>query len=48
MREWDGWVGEGQKGRTKKEIILIEGAIMELARNLVLGKLLETHKDDPS
>ena len=39
MREQDGQ-DEGKKEReSKKRAILIEGAIMELARNLVLKKL---------
>lgn len=35
--------------REKKEkIILIEGAIKGLARNMALGKIPKIHKDDPS
>ena len=47
MRKWDGRV-EGRTERESKERdTLIEGAIVGLARNLALGKLLGTHKDDP-
>ena len=38
---------EGWSERTMKDI-LIEGAIIGLGRNIVLGKFLGIHKDDPS
>ena len=44
-----GWVSWGRYRRESKERdILIERAIMELGRNLVLGELPGIHKDDPS
>ena len=46
LREWDGQVGEGSKRENNERDILIEGTIMELQRNLGLGKLPEIHKDD--
>ena len=36
------------RDESKKRDILIEGAIMELARNLALEKFSGIHKDDPS
>ena len=40
-----------EMGRTERESkerdILIEGAIMRLARNLALRKFLRIHKNDP-
>ena len=40
--------GVGRRGENNKRDILIEGAIMELGRNLMPGKLPGTHKDDPN
>ena len=40
-------MGEGQRGRAKKDI-LIEGVITGLVRSLALGKFPGIHKDDPS
>ena len=36
------------KYESKERYILIEGSIMELARNLSLEKFPRTHRDDPS
>lgn len=33
---------------SKERDILVEGAIMKLARNLALGKFPQIHKDDPN
>ena len=41
-------LGNGWRQRTMKDIILIEGAITSIGRNLVLGKFPEIHKEDPS
>ena len=53
--EWEGEVeGTGQlrwrkdRDESKERDILIEGAIMGLARNLSLEKFSGIHKDDPS
>ena len=40
------WMKE--RYESKERDILIEGAIMGLARNLALEKFPEIHKDDPS
>ena len=40
--------GEGQRGRERKEIILIEVSIKGLSRNMALGKFPGIHKDEPS
>ena len=48
MKEWDDQ-NEGRREReTKERDIMIEGAIMGLAKNLALGNFLGIHKDDPS
>ena len=44
---WDSSVENSFRENNERDI-LIEGAIMGLGRNLVLGKLPGTHKDDPS
>lgn len=41
-------LGEGQRGKGRKAIILIQGAIIGLGRNLVLEKPPGFHKNDPS
>ena len=46
MWEWDAEVGEGTERESKERDILIEGAIIKLGTNLVLGKLPGTHKDE--
>ena len=35
-------------GESNERDILIEGAILRLERNLVLGKFPEIHKNDPN
>ena len=40
--------GEGQRGRERKEIILIEGAIKGLVRNMALRKFLGIHRMTPA
>ena len=47
MWEKDGQIGGRTKRENKERDILIEGAIMGLARNLALGKFPGIHKDDP-
>ena len=39
---------ERTERKNKERDRLIGGAIMELVRNLALGKFSEIHKDDPS
>ena len=48
MRDPDGSIRGGMERETSERIILMEGAIMELGGNLVLGKFPGIHKDDPS
>ena len=43
MREW-----RKDRDESKERDILIEGAIIGLARNVVLEKFPGIHKDDPS
>ena len=38
---------EGQRGRAVEVIYEIEGVIIELGRNLMLGKFPGIHKNDP-
>lgn len=45
--EWDSQDGEKKDTESKERDILIEEAIVGLARNLVLEKFLGVHKDDP-
>ena len=47
LREWGSRDGGRTEMRARKDI-LIEGAIIGLARNLTLEKFPGTHKDDPS
>ena len=47
-REQDSPVTGGTKWESNERDILIEGAIMGLGRNLVLGKFSGIHKDEPS
>ena len=47
MREQDGPVGGGMGWKFKERDISIEGAIMGLQRNLMLGKFPGNHKQDP-
>lgn len=47
MREPDDEVGEGQRGRAKRDILFV-GAIIGLARNLAPGKVPEILKNEPS
>ena len=46
MKGLDGLVGRGMERERNERDILIEGAILWLGRNLVLGKLPGIHKDD--
>ena len=46
MRDWDSCDGEGRQGG--QGVILIEGVISCLARNLALGKFSGIHKNDPN
>ena len=48
MRKWEGQFEERMERESNEGNILIEGAIMELGKNLVLGKFPGIHKDDPS
>ena len=48
MRELDGRVGGRTERENKERDVLIEGDIVGLGRNLVLGKFPGIHKDDPS
>ena len=48
MRGWDSGDGGKDRYKSKERDILIEGAIMELARNLALEKCPGIHRDDPS
>ena len=48
MREQEGQVEGGTDRDSNEKDILIEGAIMGLGRNLVLGKFSGIHKDDLS
>ena len=48
LKEQDAWDGERTKMESKERDVLIEGAIIELARNLTLEKFPETYKDDPN
>ena len=48
MREWDSQDGGKDRYESKKRDILIEGAIMNLARKMALEKCPRTHMDDPS
>ena len=43
---WEGYIVEKIKRESKERDILMEGAIMGLVRNLVLGKIPGIHKDD--
>ena len=43
-----GQIGGGMEWESNESDILIEGAIIGLGRNLVLGKFPGNHKDDPS
>ena len=47
-RDQVGPVGAGMERESNERDILIEGAIMGLERNLVLGKFPGNHKNDPS
>ena len=47
MREWDGRDGEKTGWESKERDVLIEGAILELARNLAVVKFPGTHTDGP-
>ena len=47
MRDQQGSMVDRKKSGHNERDILIEWAIMGLARNLVPGKLPRTHKDDP-
>ena len=44
----DGQVGRRMERESNERDILIEGAIMGLGRNLVLGKFPGIHKEVPS
>lgn len=46
MKEQGDGVGEGRKGSNERDT-LIEGAIMDLGRNLALGKFQRIYKNDP-
>lgn len=48
VRKWDCCIRGGTDRGSKKRDILIEGAVIELGRNLVLGKLPGIHNDVPS
>ena len=48
IRDQEDQVGGEKEGRTRKEIILIEGVIMGSRRSLVLEKFSGVHKDGPS
>ena len=48
LKKWDGRDRGRIEKYSKERDILIEGAIVGLARNLVLGKFPGNHKDDPS
>ena len=48
MRDGDGQAGRGMERESNERDTLIEGAIMQLERNLVLGKLPGIHKDAPA
>ena len=47
-RVQDARIMRGTEMESNERGILIEGAIMGLGRNLVLGKFPEFNKDDPS
>ena len=48
LREQDGRDGGRTERESKERDVLIEGAIMELTRNLALEKFPVIHQDDPS
>ena len=48
MKKPDGPVGGGMEWKHSKRDILIEGVIMGIGRNLMLGRFLGVHTDDPS
>ena len=48
MKDQEDRVAGGTEGESNERDILMEGAIMELGRNLVLEKFSVIHKDDPS
>ena len=48
MREWYSQDGGRTEKESKKRDILIEGAIIGLARNLAPGKFQEIHKNEPN
>lgn len=41
-------MGRRKDGRREERNTLTEGTIMELTRNLALGKFPRIHKDDPN
>ena len=47
-REQERWDEKRREMESKERVILIEGAIMGLARNLTLEKFPGIHKDDSS
>ena len=48
MKALDGGVGGGTERESNERDILIEGAIVGLGRNQVLGKFPEIYKNEPS
>ena len=47
LRDWDSQDRGRTETESKERDILIEGAIMELARNLAVEKCPRTHRDEP-
>lgn len=48
MKDQEGQIGRRREKKSRKRDTFTEGAVMDLARNLPLGKSPEFHKDDPN